>query len=299
MNPNQPPMFQQAPPPMPPSGGGGGLKIPILFGLVIALLGANVYLFTQLDKTKDDVKSLQASLRTEIEGMQQSAVVSSQASQKTANELRDRLEEARRQQAMAVGQAKLDAEKKVQDLERTLKQETKAVEQKMTQQVSEVKEQTAAVSTKVGEVSTEVGAVKTEVASTKSELEKTVGDLKRVKGDLGEQSGLIATNSKELSALRALGERNYFEFRLGKQKQAQRVGDISILLKKADQKRNKFTIELTADDKKVEKKDKSINEPLQFYTSKARQPYELVVNEVGKDLIVGYLSTPKVQNVRN
>ncbi len=298
MNPNQP-GFLHAPPPPPAPSGGGGLKIPILFGSVLALLGANIYLFTQLDKTKNDVKALQSSLKTEIQEVQQSAAVSSRASQQYAAELKDELEAARRAQAMAVGQAKLDAEKKVQELERTLKQETKAVAAQMTSQISEVKEQTLAVNTRVGEVSTEVGAVKTEVASTKTELEKTIGDLKRVRGDLGEQSGLIATNGKELQALKALGERNYFEFRLPKSKQPQRVGDIMLTLKKADVKKNRFTVELIADDKKVEKKDKSINEPLQFYTSKARQPYELVINEVGKDLIVGYLATPKVQNVRN
>ncbi|MBM3753054.1 MAG: hypothetical protein FJW38_03645 [Acidobacteria bacterium] len=296
MNPNQPGMFQ---PPPPPASNGGGLKIPILFGLVLALLAANVYLFLQLGKTKDDVKELQASLKTEIQGVHEVAAVSSKASQKYQTELKDQLEEARRQQAMAVGQAKLDAQKKVEDLERTLKQETRAVAQQMESKIGEVKEQTQAAQSKIGEVSTEVGAVKGEVAATKSELEKTIGDLKRVKGDLGEQSGLIATNGRELNALKALGERNYFEFRLAKQKNAQRVGDVAILLKRVDQKRNKFTIELTADDKKVEKKDKSINEPLQFYTSKARQPYEIVVNEVGKDLIVGYLATPKVQSVRN
>jgi uncharacterized phage infection (PIP) family protein YhgE len=296
MNPNSPSYMPPAPP---PSGGGGGLKIPILFGSVLALLGANVYLFMQLDKTKSDVKALQASLKTELQEVQQTAAVSNKAIQQRAAELRDELEAARRAQAMAVGQAKLDAEKKVQELEKTLKQETKAVAGELTSKISEVKEQTQAVNTRVGEVSTEVGAVKTEVASTKTELEKTIGDLKRVRGDLGEQSGLIATNGKELAALKALGERNYFEFRLPKAKQPQRVGDIMLTLKKTDQKKNKFTIELVADDKRVEKKDKSINEPLQFYTSKARQPYEIVVNEVSKDLIVGYLATPKVQNVRN
>lgn len=297
MNPNQPGFLQ--PPPPPPPSSGGGLKIPILFGSVLALLGANIYLFTQLDKTKDDVRALQSSLKTEIQEVQQSAAVSSRASKQYVAELKDELEAARRAQAMAVGQAKLDAEKKVKDLEQSLKQETKAVAAQMTSQISEVKEQTAAVNSRVGEVSTEVGAVKTEVASTKTELEKTISDLKRVRGDLGEQSGLIATNGKELAALKALGERNYFEFRLAKQKNPQRVGDIMLTLKKSDVKKNKFTLELVADDKKVEKKDKSINEPLQFYTSKARQPYELVVNEVGKDLIVGYLATPKVQNARN
>ena len=296
MNPNSP---SYVPPPAPPSGGGGGLKFPILFGSVLALLGANVYLFMQLDKTKGDVKALQSSLKTEIQEVQQTAAVSTSASKKYVNDLKDELEAARRAQAMAVGQAKLDAEKKVQELEKTLKQETRAVAGELTSKISEVKEQTQAVNSKVGEVSTEVGAVKSEVASTKSELEKTIGDLKRVRGDLGEQSGLIATNGKELQALKALGERNYFEFRLPKAKNAQRVGDVMLTLKKTDQKKNKFTIELVADDKKVEKKDKSINEPLQFYTSKARQPYEIVVNEVGKDLIVGYLATPKVQNARN
>lgn len=294
MNPNQP---NYVPPP--PENRSGGLKFPILFGLVIALLGANVYLFTQLDKTKSDVKALQSSLRSEIQEVQQSAAVSNRASQQHVSELRDQLEEARRAQAMAVGQAKLDAEKKVQQLERTLKQETRAVAGELTSKISEVSEQTQAVNSRVGEVSTEVGAVKSDVASTKTELEKTIGDLKRVRGDLGEQSGLVATNSKELAALKALGERNYFEFRLPKQKQPQRVGDIMLTLKKTDAKKNKFTIELVADDKRVEKKDKSINEPLQFYTSKARQPYEIVINEVGKDLIVGYLATPKVQTVRN
>ena len=295
MNPNQPGYL---PPPPAPSGG-GGLKIPILFGSVLALLGANIYLFMQLDKTKNDVKILQSSLKSEIQEVQQTAAVSTRASQQRVAELKDDLEGARRASAMAVGQAKLDADKKVQELEKTLKQETRAVAGELTSKINEAKEQTQAVNKAVGEVSTEVGAVKSDVASTKTELEKTIGDLKRVRGDLGEQSGLVATNGKELQALKALGERNYFEFRLPKAKEPQRVGDVMLTLKKSDNKKNKFTIELIADDKRVEKKDKSINEPLQFYTSKARQPYEIVINEVGKDLIVGYLATPKVQNARN
>ncbi len=294
MNPNQPGYI---PPPPPPSG--GGLKIPILFGSVLALLGANIYLFMQLDKTKNDVKTLQSSLKSEIQEVQQTAAVSTRASKQYVSELKDDLEGARRASAMAVGQAKLDADKKVQELEKTLKQETRAVAGELTSKINEAKEQTQAVNKAVGEVSTEVGVVKSDVASTKTELEKTIGDLKRVRGDLGEQSGLVATNGKELQALIALGERNYFKFSLPKAKEPQRVGDVMLTLKRSDTKKNKFTIELIADDKRVEKKDKSINEPLQFYTSKARQPYEIVINEVGKDLIVGYLATPKVQNVRN
>jgi len=148
-------------------------------------------------------------------------------------------------------------------------------------------------------VNSEVSTVKTQVASTRSELDKTIGDLKKVTGDLGVQSGYIATNGKELSALKRLGERNYFEFNLAKAKTPQKVGDITLLLKKTDQKKNKYTVEISADDKKTEKRDKNVNEPVQFYVAKARQPYELVVNEIGKDVIKGYLATPKDQIARN
>jgi hypothetical protein len=111
-------------------------------------------------------------------------------------------------------------------------------------------------------------------------------------------SGLIATNSKDLAALRALGERNYFEFDVRKKNVAQKVGDLTITLKKTDPKRNKYTVEILADDKRVEKKDKTINEPVQLYVAESRQPYEVVVNKVGKDEVAGYLSTPKVKMAR-
>ena len=151
----------------------------------------------------------------------------------------------------------------------------------------------------IAQVNSAVSNVKTDVASTKTQLEKTVADLKRATGEIDGHSVLIATNGKELSALRALGERNYVEFTIHKAKQPQRVADVMIQLKRADPKKNRYTIELTADDKTVEKKDRGANEPVQFMTAKARQPYELVVNDVKKDTIVGYLSIPKVLNGRN
>jgi len=125
--------------------------------------------------------------------------------------------------------------------------------------------------------------------------EQTTADLKSARGDLGVQSGLIATNASELQALRRLGERDYFEFKLGKTLHPQRVGDITLLLKSTDPKTNKYTVDIMADDKLTQKKDKNVNEALQFYTSKAKQPYELVVTSVLKNLIVGYLATPKQQ----
>lgn len=164
-------------------------------------------------------------------------------------------------------------------------------------QVRAKSEMASALATaRLTDITTEVSGVKTDVASTRSQLDKTIADLHRTTGDLGVMSGLIATNSKELAALRELGERDYYEFTLSKSAGLQRVGDVQVQLKKADLKRNRFTLEVVAEDKRVEKKDRGINEPVQFYVvSKARQPYELVVNDVRKDQVVGYLATPKLK----
>jgi hypothetical protein len=290
-----PPQGQQPHYVYPPQSGGGGVKTAILFGAVIALVAANVYLFLQVDSLKKEMAQNRETLLAEVTKAREASTVTSAAAQRNIDALKDELEAARRQVATATGQAKLEAQKHAEELAARLAQQQKAAEAQLRGQISQVEQ---ATTTKIGEVSTEVGSVKTELSSTKSELEKTIAQLKSVAGDLGVQSGLIATNSKELAALKALGERNYFEFNLGKTKQPQRVGDVMIQLKRTDQKRNRFTIDIIADDKKVEKKDRTINEPIQFYTSKARQPYEIVVNEVGRDVIVGYLATPKVQTSR-
>jgi hypothetical protein len=115
---------------------------------------------------------------------------------------------------------------------------------------------------------------------------------------MGVMSGLIATNSKDLDALRALGERNYFEFDLTKGQGMKKIGDVMLTLKKSDAKRNRYTVDVMADDKRVEKKDKTMNEPVQLYVSGNAQPYEIVVNQVKKDEVVGYLATPKVKVAR-
>jgi hypothetical protein len=139
-----------------------------------------------------------------------------------------------------------------------------------------------------------VGTVQQDVAKTKSALDETIAGLTSVRGDLGVQSGLIATNGKEIAALRELGERNYYEFTVTK-KQPVKIANMTLDLKKVDVKRNKYTVQVMADDKKIEKKDKTINEPVQMYVGGAHQPYEIVVNEVKKDTIVGYISQPKAQ----
>src|ERR1039458_5107070 len=133
---------------------------------------------------------------------------------------------------------------------------------------------------------------------TQAEVEKTGSELKRMTGDMGVMSGRIATNGEQLSALKELGERNYQEFDIKRTFGLQKVGTIQLALSKADPKRNRFTLDVLADDKKVQKRDRTINEPVQFYLAGTRQPVEIVVNEGREEEVVGYVSMPKVRTSR-
>jgi hypothetical protein len=139
----------------------------------------------------------------------------------------------------------------------------------------------------------EVGKVKDDVAASRAAIEETQAQLQRAIGDLGEQSGLIARNAEELAALKRTNLRDYFEFDLRKAKTPAAVGPVAIRLKDADAKRHKFNMVLVVDDLEIEKKDKTLLEPVQFYRKGSRQLHEVVVYSVQKDRITGYLSTPK------
>ncbi len=277
---------------------GPGWKIPVLFVLVILLIAGNAYQFYKINNVEKDLGTTRDALSGEIAKLRDTETLSSQTHRRSAEQLETELTVAKRQATTAAGQAKTDAIKRSEELTAQLAKEQAKAQLETNAQISAVKDVATTANTKVGEVSTEVGNVKTDVASTKSELEKTIANLKRVTGDLSSQGSLIATNSSELGALRQLGERNYFEFSIHKAKDPQKVGDIALVLKKVDQKHNKYTVDVLADDTRVEKKDRTINEPVQFLTSRSKQPFEIVVNKVGKDQISGYLSTPKVQTAR-
>jgi hypothetical protein len=274
---------------------GPNWKTPLLVGILVLLAASSIFQFVQLDRarteTRNDMAKLTAEFNAAMEKMRLDSSEEVRRSRQRVEELQGALAQSRRAAQQAVGQAKIDAQKRVEML-----QEKVASEQAAQQQAIAAVKQSS--ETAIASVSTDVGAVKTDLGNTKSQLEQTIANLKRATGELDDHASLIATNAKELQALKELGERNYSEFTITKSKKPTRVSDVMVELKKVDVKRNKFTIAITADDKTVEKKDRNINEPIQFYTSKARQPDEIVVNQVRKDTIVGYLASPKVQNAR-
>lgn len=154
-------------------------------------------------------------------------------------------------------------------------------------------QQVAAVSNDVSGVKTDVGGVRTDLGKTQSDLAGAMSQLSSMKGDLSDTNSVIARNHDELVLLEHKGDRTYYEFTLTKG-QKKPVGTISMELKRTDAKKSKFTLDVYADDKTYDKKDRNVNEPLQFYAGKDPALYEVVVNSIGdKNTIKGYLSTPK------
>lgn len=171
-----------------------------------------------------------------------------------------------------------------------LQKQQKEAEQRITQ---ETQKQVGAVSGEVAGVKTELGGAKSDIAATRTDLESTKSKLERALGDLGVQSGLIARSRDDIEYLKHRGDRNIYEFALGKGGKPTPVSTVSLQLKRVDSKKGKFTLNVMADDRIIEKKDRTLFEPLQFLTGRDRQLYEVVVLTADKNRISGYMSTPK------
>jgi hypothetical protein len=192
--------------------------------------------------------------------------------------------------AQKLGMSQQDLQSRMAARAAQLERQQRAAEQRLSQQQAQ---QIGQVSGEVANVKTDLGSTKTDLAATRSDLDATKAKLERAIGDLGVQSGLIARTRDDLEELKRRGDRNYYEFTLQKGGHPTPVSTVSLQLKKADVKHSKFTLNVIADDKTIEKKDRTVAEPLQFYTGRDRVLYEVVVFSVDKNKISGYLATPK------
>jgi hypothetical protein len=151
----------------------------------------------------------------------------------------------------------------------------------------EVNKVQADANAKIGGLSTDLAGTKKDLESTKSEFANALAGTK------GELTGAIARTHDELVALAHRTDRDYFEFNLARRRSQQKIGTVVIELERTDTKKNVFTVNLYFDDKRTQRKDKAMNEPVYFYVQGASSALELVVNKLARDSISGYLSAPK------
>ena len=252
-----------------------GLAIAALGGISLIGLGVGV---SALSHSKSVEESIQASLKQQNDMLNQRLAKSDEQNQQLQSDLK-------------VVTDKLNVtQEDLQKARQASKASVAAYNKKLTGLESNVNTQLAT------KASTEdVSKLNGDVSGVKNDLEDTKSKLERATGDMGVMSGLIARNHDDLEELKRRGDRNYYEFTLDKSKTPQRVGPVQMSLNKTDQKRSKYTMTVLADDRSIEKKDKTAGEPVQFYVKGTARyaPYEIVVFDVGKNQVSGYLSTPK------
>ncbi len=254
--------------------------IAVLFGLLFAALGLIAYAG----------HSIQARLEQELtKAEDQNKILSAQLEQANARlaDIKGQVEVT--SQKVGMTQAELaEAKSRAESIR---KMQT-ASDQKLSAEITAAQKESEA---KIGAVATDVSGAKKDIEATRTDLEATKSKLNQTNGDMGVMSGLIARNHDDLEELRRKGDRNYYEFTIQKSKTPQRVGPVQVTLNKTDQKKSRYTMTVLADDRSIEKKDKTTGEPVQFYVKGGGKgaPYEIVVFDVNKNQISGYLATPK------
>ena len=268
-----------------------GLKTGLIFALLLAVgyLLYDNYQFQNQSKTDilkltDDLKALDNRHKvseSKMAGLMGEVTETQQAVGSTKQELKK-----------TAAQIQAEGQKTKAELSQALS--TKADSSQVQAQVQAAKTEADAkigqVSTEVGGVKTEVGVVRSDLASTKRDLEGTQRQLVDVRETL---SAAVAKNASELAELRRKGERDYTEFEIPKRNQLTKIQDIRVILTRTDPKKGKYNVKIVVDDNQLEKKDRTINEPLAFLVGHNRLRYELVINWVKKESAGGYLSIPK------
>jgi small-conductance mechanosensitive channel len=247
-----------------------GLAVGILGGVSLISLGVG---YTALSSAKNAEQATQTTLKQANDTLNQRLAKSDEINQQLQSDLK-------------VVTDKLNL---TQDQLISARKQTKATAAGFDQKLTGVKtDLTNQIATKAN--AEDVNKLNGDVTGVKGDLEAQKNNLQMARSEMGT---LIARNHDEIDQLRRMGQRDYFEFTLQRKAGAQKVGSVQVELKDTNIKKNRYTINVLADDKSFEKKDRSVNEPIFFYTGDSRAALELVVNKVTKTSASGYLSVPK------
>jgi hypothetical protein len=255
-------------------------QLPAIIVLGIIAVGGLAFGYNASSKLDTTQQSVTSQLKTEQNSVQQDV-----------SSLKDRLAQDEKANADLQGDLKVVTDK----LKITQSQLKKAraesaklnddTTQKLTALDTSVHSELATKAT-----SDDVKSVDTKVVGVRSDLDATRDDLKMARSEMGT---LIARNHDEIDQLRRLGERDYVEFTIAGKNKPQKVGNVTVELKGVNQKKNQYSVAMTVEDKRFDKKNRALNEPIFFYTSGTKIPEEIVINKVSKETISGYVSVPK------
>jgi chromosome segregation ATPase len=250
---------------------------PRWLGIAVVVLAAVSLLALGIGwNASNHAKSAEQSLATDVRTLTQHQDV-----------LSKRLEQSEEINAQLQGQLNVvtDRLKLTQGELSSSRKQAKQIREEYSRQMAAVE---SSLSTKAS--ADDVKTLTGDVTGVRTDLDSTKQNLQMARGELGT---LIARNHEEIDQLRRMGQRDYYEFTIARKGDRQKVGNMMVELRGTNPKRNQYTLALYVDDMRLEKKNRSVNEPIYFYTRGSRAALELVVNQVSKSKVVGYLSVPK------
>jgi cytochrome c556 len=266
-----------------PSSGGGAKTILVVIALA-ALAAGELFTVGRMNTVRDQLATQQGQLREDMTGQMRDqlssrlSVIQRQNSEEL-DAIRTELDDAAKRVGSQSGELR-KARKLVATLQDQQQAQTAQLKQELDQKADEQQ---------VGALTQDVSATKTDLNTTQKNVSSLAADLGMARSDMGT---LIARNHDDIEYLRKLGDRDYYEFTLAKDKE-NKVAGIGLTLKKTNVKHYRYTVATLVDDMAVDRRDCTVNSPVYFFVNGSKKPYELVVNSVGSSQVKGYLSAPK------
>jgi hypothetical protein len=259
-------------------------KLLAVYAIMALLAVGEIYLSVKLSALRGELEAQQTRTRAELMSALKEQLGSNMERLQEANNqrleaLKGEIEDAIKRAGTAGGELR-KARDQVSRLEKQQHDQAEQLKQQIAQKADQQQ---------LGSLHQDLSSQRTDLDNTKKALDSVRSDLGMTRSELGT---LIARNHDEVEQLRRMGDRDYFEFRL-ERKQPLRVANIGLTLTKTNVKHHRFNLIMVVDDTEVERKNRTINEPIFFYSRGSKKPFELVVNSVESNQIKGYISAPK------
>ncbi len=274
-----------------PAGRNSGAGVKIGLALVaVAAVSFNIYLVSKVHHVEEQAESQRAGLETDLQTLEERLATQRMQHEKSLAELRAGIERAERS---SYSQARNEATRRAANVAKEVADKQREQQDMFLSEIGGVRSATSANAKNLDAVKGEVAGVASKVDETRQDLAETEDVLLSTQDQLAGVNSRVESHSSDIQTLRDRTERMLTNFTLDQSKERTKVADIQVRLKDADVRKNRYTVEILADDQVIVQKDRYLNEPVEFYVTGADRPYEIVVTSIQKGQVRGYLSKPK------
>ena len=262
---------------------------------ILAAMAMNVYLFSRVNRLEVEAHTMQMSTGEEFSKLEETSIYRVAQARREVEELRKQLSETHKQISK---QAEASTRRRTRKLAESVSKQQRVQQEVLLGELRDVAGKAGQAQEGVTAVEGELKTVKSAAEQTRLQLSETGAALASTRDLIAELDVQMGEQGKKIETLQQLGERQRVVFVLNKSKQSQKVADLQLRLRAANPKRNRYSLDIIADDKKIQQKNKHLHEALRFYLPGSPQPYEIVVTQMTKNQVIGYVSKAKTEMAR-